>query len=175
MSTKCVHQQRVWFNVTHGMASIPSINLILSLFITSKTNKKKTYFVHHSLDPELPKPLRPSSNNFQKSKLNRIRSNALRQNRGELYNQTTFSTDEWIVKSGCHFSCLENSMGIQIISSKSDHSTNIQLCNAEFIVNILNTHITTDIHTRLKPNILSLFLSLPFLTLSAFRISLLRR
>ncbi|XP_031616412.1 A disintegrin and metalloproteinase with thrombospondin motifs adt-1 isoform X2 [Contarinia nasturtii] len=83
-------------------------------------------------DPELPKPLR-TPNNFPKSKLNRIRSNALRLNRGELHNQTTFSADDWIVKSGCHFSCLENSMGIQIISSKSDHSTNIQLCNAEFI------------------------------------------
>lgn len=41
---------------------------------------------------------------------------------------------EWIVKSGCHFSCMEQSKGIQIVSSKIDHSTNIQLCQAETIV-----------------------------------------
>lgn len=83
------------------------------------------------------KPMR-SYVNFQKSKLSRIRSNSLRQNRNEQYNQTTFSSNDWIVKSGCHFSCIENSMGIQIISSKSDHTTNIQLCNAEFIVSKQN-------------------------------------
>lgn len=60
----------------------------------------------------------------------------LRQNRNEQHNQTetVFSTDDWIVKSGCHFSCINQSMGIQIISSKIDKSTNIQLCNAELFV-----------------------------------------
>lgn len=107
-------------------------------------------------DPELPKPIRPL-NNFQKSKLSRIRASSLRQNRIELHNHSTYSADDWIVKSGCHFSCIQSSMGVQIISSKSDHSTNIQLCHAEFIVNIIyyqilfkylkTTTILTDFHT----------------------------
>lgn len=78
------------------------------------------------------KPAR-SPTNFQKSRINRIRSNSVRQNRNEQYNQSTLSPTDWTVKSGCHFSCIENSMGIQIIKSH-DHTTNIQLCNAEFIV-----------------------------------------
>lgn len=94
-------------------------------------------------DAEMTKSHRPP-NNYQKSKLSRIRSNSLRQNRNELTNQSAYSTDDWIVKSGCHFSCIENSMGIQIIASKSDHTTNIQLCSAEFIV----SKTKTDFHHR---------------------------
>jgi len=40
----------------------------------------------------------------------------------------------WIVKSGCHFSCIEASKGIQIVNSRLDGSTNIQLCSPEKIV-----------------------------------------
>lgn len=95
-------------------------------------------FPSHSIgtkDSDLPKTIRPPYI-LQKSKLTRIRSNALRQHRNELHshNHTVFSTNEWTVKSGCHFNCIENSMGIQIVSSNLDHSTNIQLCYTEFIV-----------------------------------------
>lgn len=93
-------------------------------------------------DSDLPKTVRPPYI-LQKSKLTRIRSNSLRQHRNDLqshshsHNHTVFSTNEWTVKSGCHFNCIENSMGIQIVSSNLDHSTNIQLCYTEFIVSKL--------------------------------------
>lgn len=86
-------------------------------------------------DPEIPKIVRPP-HNLPKSKLTRSRTNSLRKNRNELNNQSAYSADTWTVKSGCHFSCIENSMGIQIISSNLDQTTNIQLCHAEFIVRI---------------------------------------
>lgn len=93
-------------------------------------------FSINETDADLPKTVRPPYV-LQKTKLSRTRSNSVRQHRNELYNnQTVFSTNEWIVKSGCHFNCIENSMGIQIVSSNLDHSTNIQLCYTEFIVSV---------------------------------------
>lgn len=41
---------------------------------------------------------------------------------------------EWIVKSGCHFSCMRYSLGIQIVMSSADRSTNIQLCESQTVV-----------------------------------------
>lgn len=41
---------------------------------------------------------------------------------------------QWIVKSGCHFSCMEQSSGIQVVSSVKDRSMNIQLCQAQIDV-----------------------------------------
>lgn len=45
---------------------------------------------------------------------------------------------EWIVKSGCHFSCMEHSSGIQVISSAKNRSMNIQLCQAQIDVCVKN-------------------------------------
>lgn len=42
----------------------------------------------------------------------------------------------WIVKSGCHFSCMRFSLGIQIVMSSVDRSTNIQLCKTQTVVNV---------------------------------------
>lgn len=44
---------------------------------------------------------------------------------------------EWIVKSGCHFSCMRYSLGIQIVMSSLDRSTNIQLCTSQTVVRSL--------------------------------------
>lgn len=63
-----------------------------------------------------------------------IRFNSLRTNMDKQINIVAPINNEWNVKSGCHFSCIEQSMGIQIISSNLDQSTNIQLCHAEFVV-----------------------------------------
>lgn len=41
---------------------------------------------------------------------------------------------QWIVKSGCHFSCMEQSSGIQVVASIKDRSMNIQLCQAQIDV-----------------------------------------
>lgn len=41
----------------------------------------------------------------------------------------------WTVKSGCHFSCMEQSAGVQVISSKLNSATNIQLCSSDILVN----------------------------------------
>ncbi|CAD7015110.1 unnamed protein product [Ceratitis capitata] len=35
---------------------------------------------------------------------------------------------EWIVKSGCHSSCMAKSMGIQVVTSRRTGANNIQLC-----------------------------------------------
>lgn len=43
----------------------------------------------------------------------------------------------WTVKSGCHFSCMEQSAGVQVISSKLNSATNIQLCSPDILVNFL--------------------------------------
>lgn len=43
-------------------------------------------------------------------------------------------TDLWITKSGCHFSCIDMSKGIQLVSSRRDYSSNIQLCSPEAVV-----------------------------------------
>lgn len=41
---------------------------------------------------------------------------------------------QWVVKSGCHFSCMEQSSGIQVVASVRDRSMNIQLCQAQIDV-----------------------------------------
>lgn len=43
----------------------------------------------------------------------------------------------WEAKSGCHFSCIGKAKGIQIVASKIDIRTNIQLCTPNSIVCIL--------------------------------------
>lgn len=42
----------------------------------------------------------------------------------------------WTVKSGCHFSCMDQAKGIQIISSTIDNTNNIQLCSPQIMVGI---------------------------------------
>lgn len=73
----------------------------------------------------------------QRIKPTRSRPNAVRQDRIDSKPTTFSSSNEWTVKSGCHFNCINQSMGIQIVSSKYDQSTNIQLCHAEIFVNVL--------------------------------------
>lgn len=87
-------------------------------------------------DIDTPKPFGRLTNiNFHRPKVAKVRVHTQKPNRSDQHNQTAaVSYDEWAVKSGCHFSCINQSMGIQIISSKLDRTTNIQLCNAEFIV-----------------------------------------
>lgn len=46
---------------------------------------------------------------------------------------------KWIVKSGCHFSCMRYSLGIQIVTSSIDRSTNIQLCESQTVVRMIIT------------------------------------
>ena len=41
---------------------------------------------------------------------------------------------KWEIKSGCHFSCMDKSTGIQIVTSDSASKTNIQLCHPDSIV-----------------------------------------
>lgn len=49
------------------------------------------------------------------------------------------NSTKWEVKSGCHFGCMEYSKGIQVVTSKTDNSTNIQLCEPHIMV--INTII----------------------------------
>lgn len=46
---------------------------------------------------------------------------------------------QWEVKSGCHFSCMEQSSGIQVVTSVKDRSMNIQLCQAQIDVSRKST------------------------------------
>lgn len=95
-------------------------------------------------DVDTPKPFgRLTNNNYHRPKATtKVRLHTVKPNRSEQHNQTVDRPhDEWIVKSGCHFSCINQSMGIQIISSKMDRTTNIQLCNAEFIVSPASNEI----------------------------------
>lgn len=59
---------------------------------------------------------------------------------------------QWIVKSGCHFSCMEQSSGIQVVASIKDRSMNIQLCQAQIDVSSLPSQLTRlgDFWTRLS-------------------------
>ncbi|XP_058461510.1 A disintegrin and metalloproteinase with thrombospondin motifs 18 isoform X2 [Malaya genurostris] len=41
--------------------------------------------------------------------------------------------NKWEARSGCHFSCMEKAQGIQIVSSKTNIRTNIQLCSPNTI------------------------------------------
>lgn len=43
---------------------------------------------------------------------------------------------QWDIKSGCHFSCISKSKGIQIVASKINIRTSIQLCIPNTIVSI---------------------------------------
>lgn len=101
-------------------------------------------------DIDTPTPFgRLTNNNFHRPKTAKVRLQTVKPNRSEQFNRTVGPHTEWIVKSGCHFSCINQSMGIQIIASKLDRTTNIQLCNAEFIVSfiqsrkihLLNVHV----------------------------------
>lgn len=119
------------------------VSLYIYFLVNTRSNdaitKAKNFPIEIcSADIDLPKTFGRSSSTFQRPKSNRIRMSPLRQNRDEQHNQTetVFSADDWIVKSGCHFSCVNQSMGIQIISSKVDQTTNIQLCNAELFVSL---------------------------------------
>lgn len=41
----------------------------------------------------------------------------------------------WIPKSGCHFSCMENARGLQLVEASRDSaSKNIQLCSPDLMV-----------------------------------------
>lgn len=53
---------------------------------------------------------------------------------------------QWVVKSGCHFSCMEQSSGIQVVASIKDRSMNIQLCQAQIDVRSEYRLICLQIH-----------------------------
>lgn len=52
----------------------------------------------------------------------------------------------WTVRSGCHFGCMEYSKGIQIVTSTIDNATNIQLCEPEVIVELLDIFTLKSIY-----------------------------
>lgn len=86
------------------------------------------------IDAEPPKNVRINQD-FQRSKFSaRNRAVSIRQDKTDL-TPSAFSS-EWIVKSGCHFSCINQSMGVQIVASKRNQSNNIQLCHAEIFVRV---------------------------------------
>lgn len=41
---------------------------------------------------------------------------------------------KWTSKSGCHFSCMENAKGLQLVESSPELETNIQLCSPDLLV-----------------------------------------
>lgn len=40
---------------------------------------------------------------------------------------------KWNIKSGCHFSCMEQAKGLQLVES-TDQTSNIQLCSPDVLV-----------------------------------------
>lgn len=50
------------------------------------------------------------------------------------YKATTPSIDKWTIKSGCHFSCMDQAKGLQLVESSIDGVTNIQLCSPDLLV-----------------------------------------
>lgn len=47
------------------------------------------------------------------------------------------SSQQWIAKSGCHFSCMEKARGLQLVEATRDSaSKNIQLCSPDLVVSI---------------------------------------
>lgn len=48
-----------------------------------------------------------------------------------MYKNAPVRSDLWQVKSGCYFSCMDMSKGIQVIASTISGITNIQLCSPE--------------------------------------------
>lgn len=36
---------------------------------------------------------------------------------------------EWVVKSGCHSSCMDRGKGVQVVNSQKTGTNNIQLCS----------------------------------------------
>lgn len=41
--------------------------------------------------------------------------------------------NKWTIKSGCHFSCMENAKGLQLVESSPEQETNIQLCSPDLL------------------------------------------
>lgn len=47
----------------------------------------------------------------------------------------------WIAKSGCHFSCMENAKGLQLVEASRDStSKNIQLCSPDLVVSHMHVY-----------------------------------
>uniref|UniRef100_A0A336KUH1 CSON014126 protein n=1 Tax=Culicoides sonorensis TaxID=179676 RepID=A0A336KUH1_CULSO len=52
----------------------------------------------------------------------------------ELQKHKNRKSNEWTAKSGCHFSCMENARGLQLVESVHDSgSKNIQLCSPDLV------------------------------------------
>lgn len=51
---------------------------------------------------------------------------------GWRYDKNSLANNKlWIIKSTCHFSCMEEARGIEIVASKVDSMTNIRLCEPD--------------------------------------------
>lgn len=75
------------------------------------------------------------------------RMNLVKENAKKLEEHTKRETGEWQIKSDCHFSCMDEARGIQIISSKYDQTTSLRLCTPESIrCNKLQTTIDFATH-----------------------------
>lgn len=76
----------------------------------------------------------PESNFYKADAYGRWRARQFEPEKYDNLSQLRSRKNQWDVKSGCHFSCMEKAKGIQIVASKMDIRTSIQLCTPNTIV-----------------------------------------
>lgn len=99
----------------------------------------------------------PDANFYKADNYGRWRARQFEPEKYDKLSQLQSRKNQWDIKSGCHFSCMEKSKGIQIVASRMDIRTSIQLCTPNTIVcsfccisNNLNTiwkyRMSFDVH-----------------------------
>lgn len=87
-----------------------------------------------SVSPSLSSSLLPQSSSLKSPLSSLSTGNEFQDRNFEIYETSRNLKKTWIVKSGCHFSCVDKAKGIQIVLSKEDGSKNIQLCSPKLMV-----------------------------------------
>jgi len=122
-----------------------STKLLLTTVISTKINTPENSQPITSTTARVPSTLKPAQNYSDESSYWRVRHNSDLQYSPSSSHQTTdyFSSpgptamimmrDRWRNKSGCFFSCVQYSKGLQTVVSKYDYTSNIRLCESSNI------------------------------------------
>ncbi|XP_038120942.1 A disintegrin and metalloproteinase with thrombospondin motifs adt-1, partial [Culex quinquefasciatus] len=108
-----------------------SLNLLKE---AQPTSRKPENVTQNSVVYNFPERKRfPEANFYKADAYSRWRARNFEPVSYDRNSQLRLRKNQWEVKSGCHFNCMEKSKGIQIVASKMDIRTSIQLCTPNTI------------------------------------------
>ncbi|XP_029735370.2 A disintegrin and metalloproteinase with thrombospondin motifs adt-1 [Aedes albopictus] len=99
-----------------------------------QTGRKPENVTQNSVFYSYPERRRlPDANFYKADNYGRWRARQFEPEKYDKLSQLQSRKNQWDIKSGCHFSCMEKSKGIQIVASRMDIRTSIQLCTPNTI------------------------------------------